>query len=226
MKILIVNPNTCSSMTDRLRRELERTRSGDTELRVTNPVHGPLAIEDEIDEAAAIPPMLALLRGEADRFDAAVIACFSDPGLDDARRLVPIPVAGMMESSVRLAATLGRRFSILTSHASRVDAKVAHLARLGLADRLASVRPLDMGVLQMDAEPEVARERILEVGGAAVREDGADVLILGCAGLAGHAILASTLGVPLIDPGAAALAEAERLVRFRQAAPRDGLSAR
>jgi allantoin racemase len=216
MKILVVNPNTSASMTDRLRRELELVKAGGTELRVTNPVEGPRAIETELDEAAAIPPMLALIRAEATRHDAVVIACFSDPGLDAARELVSIPVVGFEQSSLHLAAMLGRRFTILTSRASRVPAKRDHVARLGLSDHLASVRPLEMGVLEMDAEPDLTHRRILEVGRAAVREDRADVLVLGCAGLAGHATrLGPVLGVPIIDPGAAALATAELLVRLR-----------
>ena len=110
-----------------------------------------------------------------------VIACFSDPGLDEARELVSIPVVGIEESSLHLAAQLGRRFTILTSRGARVPAKVEHVERLGLSSRLASVRPLEMGVLEMDADPDRARARILEVGSAAVREDGAEVIVLGCA---------------------------------------------
>ena len=91
---------------------------------------------------------------------------------------------------------LGRRFTILTSRAARVAAKIEHVEHLGLSSRLASVRPLEMGVLEMDADPDRAAARILEVGGAAVREDGAEVIVLGCAGLAGHAAaLGPALGV-------------------------------
>jgi allantoin racemase len=216
MRILVVNPNTTASMTDRVRRELEAVKGRETELTVVNPAAGPAAIESAEDEALAIPPMLDLIREAAPRHDAVVIACFSDPGLDDARRIVSIPVVGIEESSLHLAAQLGRRFTILTSRAARVPAKIAHVARLGLSSRLASVRPLEMGVLEMDADPERAVARILEVGGGAVREDGAEVIVLGCAGLAGHAAtLGPTLGVPVIDPSPVALATAEMLVRLQ-----------
>jgi len=215
MKILVVNPNTSATMTDRLRRELEAVKARETELTVTNPSEGPAAIESEHDEAQAIPPMLALIGEEAPRCDAVVIACFSDPGLEQARRMVPIPVVGIEESSLHLACQVGRRFTILTSRSARVPAKLGHVARLGLSARLASVRPLEMGVLEMDADPDRARARIREVGAAAVREDGADVIVLGCAGLAGHAgALGPALGVPVIDPSPVALATAEMLVRL------------
>ena len=218
MRILIVNPNTSASMTDRLRRELEAVKGRDTELTVTNPSQGPAAIESAEDEALAIPPMLELIRDAAPRHDAVVIACFSDPGLREAREIAPIPVVGLEESSLHLAAQLGRRFTILTSRGARVPAKVDHVARLGLSSRLASVRPLEMGVLEMDADPDRAAARILEVGGAAVREDGADVIVLGCAGLAGHAAaLGPALGVAVVDPSPVALATAEMIVRLRLA---------
>jgi allantoin racemase len=145
-----------------------------------------------------------------------VIACFSDPGLREAREIAAIPVVGIEEASLYLAAELGDRFTILTSRGARVPAKVEHVTRLGLSSRLASVRPLEMGVLEMDANPDRAVARILEVGGAAVREDGAEVIVLGCAGLAGHAAaLGPALGVPVVDPSSVALATAEMLVRRR-----------
>jgi allantoin racemase len=135
MRILVVNPNTSSSMTDRLRRELEAVKSVDTQLTVTNPLEGPAAIESSDDEARAIPSLLALLADEAATHDGALIACFSDPGLDAARERVTIPVVGLMQSSVHAAAMLGR-FTILTSRRARVADKIAHVARLGLSARL------------------------------------------------------------------------------------------
>lgn len=226
MRILVVNPNTSTSMTDRLRRELEAVKGPGTGLTVTNPCEGPAAIETAWDEALAIPPTLRLLREAAGEHDAAVIACFSDPGLEAARELVSIPVVGIEEASLHLAATLGHRFTILTSRRARVPAKLDHVAHLGLSSRLASVRPLEMGVLEMDAEPERARRRIVEEGEAAVREDGAEVIVLGCAGLAGYAReLGPTLGVTVIDPSPVALVTAEMLVRLGLTHSKRGLYA-
>ena len=215
MRILVVNPNTSGSMTDRIRRELEAVKGRETELTVVNPTAGPAAIESAEDEALAIPPMLDLIREAAPRHDAVIIACFSDPGLGEARALVSIPVVGIEESSLSAAARFGR-FTILTPRASRVPAKIEHVRRLGLGGRLASVRPLEMGVLEIDADPEGAAARVLEVGGVAVRDDDAEVLVLGCAGLAGHAAAVSrALGVPVVDPNAVALATAETLAERR-----------
>ena len=188
MRILVINPNTSEGMTAHLRRELEALKGPSTELTVVNPLHGPVSIESAYDEALAVPHTLTLVRqAAADGYDAVVLACFSDPGLDAARELVPIPVVGIEEATLHVAAMLGARFSVMTSRCQRVPSKTEHVERLGLGSRLASVRPLDMSVLEMDAEPERAKERILAVAGRAVLEDAAEVIVLGCAGLAGYA---------------------------------------
>jgi allantoin racemase len=216
VKILVINPNTTESMTEHLRRELEGVAGPGVELTCANPEHGPVSIESAYDEALAIPPTLELVRSaEREGYDAVVLACFSDPGLEAARELVSIPVVGIEEATLHLAAQLGFRFTILTTRCQRVPAKTEHVAMRGLAGRLASVRPLEMSVLEMDAEPERTKTRILEVAGAAVREDGAEVIILGCAGLAGYAAdMERELGVVVLDPSPVALLTAEMIVRL------------
>lgn len=227
MKILVINPNTSSSMTDHLRRELQACKASSTTVTVVNPTNGPLSIESAFDEAHAIPPTLAVVeQAERDGYDAVVIACFSDPGLDAAREIVSIPVVGIEESALHVAAMLGHRFTVLTARCQRVPAKIDHVSRLGLNDRLASVRPLDMGVLEMDADPVRARTRILEVGRAAVEQDAAEVLVLGCAGLAGYGHeLASVLAVTIVDPTPVALKMAELLVELKLTHSKRGIYA-
>jgi allantoin racemase len=228
MKILVVNPNTSKSMTDHLRLELQACKAASTTVTVVNPASGPPSIESAFDEALAIPPILAIIeQGERDGYDAAVIACFSDPGLDAAREIVSIPVVGIEESALHVAAMLGHRFTVLTARCHRVPAKLDHVARVGLSDRLASVRPLEMGVLEMDADPVQAKARILEVGRAAVEQDAAEVLVLGCAGLAGYGYeLAHTLAVTIIDPATVALKMAELLVELKLTHSKRGIYAR
>ena len=125
MKILVINPNTSESMTAHLARELMQLKAPETELTVVNPEHGPVSIESAYDEALAIPPTLALIKqAEQDGYDAAVIACFSDPGLHAARELVSIPVIGIQEATLHVAAQLGFRFTITTTFPKRVPAKI------------------------------------------------------------------------------------------------------
>jgi allantoin racemase len=214
MKIMVINPNTTVSMTDHIRRELLPLKGLDTELVVVNPEHGPVSIESEYDEARAIPPTLDLVRqAELDGYDAVVIACFSDPGLVASREMVSIPVVGIEESTLHLAAQLGYKFSILTTRCQRVPSKTEHVHRRGLESKLASVRPLEMSVLEMDAYPERTKERILAVAGAAAAEDGAEVVILGCAGLAGYAAaIERELGLVVLDPTPIGLKTAELMV--------------
>ncbi len=227
MKILVINPNTTESMTEHLRRELAPLKGPDTELTVVNPAHGPVSIESAYDEAMAIPPTLELVKqAEKDGYDAVVLACFSDPGLEAARELVSIPVVGIEESTLHVAAMLGHKFSIMTARSQRVPNKIEHVKQCDLADKLASVRPLGMSVLEMDAEPQRAKSRIMDVAGAAVREDGAEVIILGCAGLAGYsAEIEQELGVTVLDPSPIALKIAEMLVSLKLTHSKRGLYA-
>lgn len=214
MKIAVINPNTSESMTEHLARELARVKGPETEVLCINPEHGPVSIESAYDEALAIPPTLDLIRrAAADGYDAAVIACFSDPGLHAARELVTIPVVGIQEATLHVAAQLGFRFTITTTFPKRVPAKIEAVAAAGLESRLASVRPLNMTVLEMDREPERTVQRLIEVARATAVEDGAEVLILGCAGLAGYAAdVERETGMIVLDPSPIGLKTAEMLV--------------
>jgi allantoin racemase len=223
--ICVINPNSSETMTAHLERTLDEVRAPTTRLRVVRAPDGPPSIESAFDEAQAIPPMLRLVASaETDGCDAIVIACFADPGLHAAREIASIPVVGMEEAALHVAAMLGHRFTILTTRAARVPAKRDHVAALGLEARLASIRPLGMGVLELDAEPARAEARIMDVGRAAVEEDGAEVLVLGCAGLAGYGRqLTATFGAAVVDPATVALKIAESLAVLRLAHSKRGL---
>ena len=227
MRIVVINPNTSESMTAHLRRELEVVKGPATELLVVNPDRGPVSIESAYDEAFAIPPTLELVtRSEREGAEAVVLACFSDPGLEAAREAVTIPVIGLEESTLHVAAMLGHRFTILTSFCQRVASKIEHVHLRGLASRLASVRPLDLSVLEMHAQPTRTKERMLAVAATAVREDGAEVIVLGCAGLAGYAAdLEAELRVTVLDPSPIALKTAELMVDLRLRHSKRGLYA-
>jgi len=228
MRIIVINPNTSESMTDHLRRELASISGSGVELVCVNPDHGPVSIESAFDEALAIPPTLDLVRGaERDGFDAVVLACFSDPGLEAARELVSIPVVGIGESALHLAAQLGRRFTVLTTIPQRVPCMTEHIARRGLLNRLASVRPLEMSVLELDADSSRTKIRVLAEARAAASEDGADVIVLGCAGLTGSAAeVERELGMTVVDPSPVGVLTAETLVRLGLRHSKRGLYAR
>lgn len=214
MKIMVINPNTSQSMTDHLRQELERVKRSDTKLTVVCAERGPETIESAYDEAYAIPPTLELVkRANQEDYHAIIIACFSDPGLEAAKEISKIPVIGIEESSLYVAAMLGAKFTIITPRKERIPSRRAHVHLRGLDYFLASVKSLDLSVAETDANPKKTKMRIIEVTKRAVEEDGAEVIILGCAGMAGYASeIERKLRVKVLDPTAVALKIAEAMV--------------
>jgi allantoin racemase len=200
-------------MTDHIRRELEKIKRPDTELTVVNPEHGPVSIESAYDEALAGPPTLELVRrANEEGYDAIVLACFSDPSLDAAKEVSDVPVIGIEEATLHIAAMLGHKFSIMTSLSSRIPTRDLHVRLHGLESAFASAPALNMPVLEMDANPEKAKARILELARQAVQEDGAEVIVLGCAGLAGYAEdIERELGAVVLDPTSVAFKIAEAM---------------
>ena len=214
MRILVINPNTSVSMTDHIREALIPIKRKDTKLTVVCPDRGPETIESAYDEAYAIPPTLELVsKANEEGYDAVVLACFSDPGLDAAKEVSAIPVLGIEEASLHVAAMLGARFTVLTPRKERIASKREHVHMRGLSHFLASVRSLDLTVAETDADPAKTKKRIFDVARRAVEEDGAEVIILGCGGMAGYAPeMEEKLKVKVIDPTSAALKIAEALV--------------
>jgi allantoin racemase len=214
MRIFVINPNTSESMTDHIRRELEKIKRPDTELKVVCSEYGPITIESAYDEALAQPATLERVQQANDEgYDAVILACFSDPGLDAAKEISEIPVIGIEEATMHVAAMLGHKFSITTSGYNRVPTRELHARERGLENSFASTLVLEMSVAEMDAKPEKAKARILEVAREAVAGAGTEVIILGCAGLAGYAEdVERELGVVVLDPTSVALKVAEAMV--------------
>jgi allantoin racemase len=219
MKILVINPNTSESMTQHIREELNRIKRHDTDLTVVCVENGPETIESADDEALAVPPTLDLVKeANQEHYDAIILACFSDPGLEQAKEISTIPVFGIGESSFHMAAMLGAKFSIMTTQQERIPAKTEHVRRRGLDHFLASVRSLDLSVAETDNNPEKTKARVFEEARKAAEEDGAEVIILGCAGMAGYAPeIESKLNTKVLDPTAVALKLAEAMVDLRRA---------
>jgi allantoin racemase len=227
MKILVINPNTSDSMTEHLRHALAPIKRPDTELEVVSPEHGPITVECEYDEVYASANMLPLVkRANLEGFDAIIIACFSDPGITAAREISAIPVVGIQEATLHVACMLGAKFTIVTNRVQRVAHKHEQARHLGLESKLASVRPLGMSVAEADSQPDRAKARIIEVSRRAIEEDGAEVIVLGCAGMAGYAEdVERALGVVVLDPSSVALKVAEAFVDLRLHHARIGLYA-
>ncbi|NWF55808.1 MAG: aspartate/glutamate racemase family protein [Syntrophaceae bacterium] len=213
MKIMVINPNTSRSMTEHIRKEVEKIKRVDTQLSVLCPDKGPETIESAYDEAHAIPPTLELVKkANREGYDAVILACFSDPGLEAAKEVSKIPVVGIEEATLHIAAMLGARFSIMTPRKQRIPMREDHVHLRGLSHFLASVRSLDLSVADTDRYPEKTKQRVFEMAQKAVEEDGAEVIILGCAGMAGYATeLEAKLSIKVLDPTAVALKIAEAM---------------
>jgi allantoin racemase len=174
---------------------------------------GPASIESMYEEYLSIPPTAALLRDvEHEGFDAAILGCFGDPGLDGLREISDMLVVGPAGASIGLATTLGHRFSIVTVTASIVPALRRLAWEAGALEALASVRYIETSVLAVNQEPGAALERMLEQGRAAIENDGADTLVLGCMSMGFLDVaeeMTRVLGVPVINPSKASLKVAE-----------------
>jgi allantoin racemase len=211
MRLLVVNPNTTRSMTDKIGAAARAVAAKDTTVIATNPASGPPSIEGYYDEVFAIPGLIEEMR-QAGEVDATIIACFDDTGLDAARSFSPAPVIGIGEAGFHLASLIAGRFSVVTTLSRSVPAIEHNLVRYGLASRCAKVRAADVAVLELEIPGSAARGRISREIDRAIHEDDAEAIVLGCAGMADLAnALSREHGLPVIDGVAAAVKLAESL---------------
>ena len=132
MRLLVINPNTTASMTEKIGIAARRAATPGTEIVATTPPQGPVSIEGYYDEALAVPGILQMMRNTPD-FDAVIIACFDDTGIDAARCLTDVPVLGIGEAAYHFASMLSNKFSVVTTLARSVPALEHNLHRYGLA---------------------------------------------------------------------------------------------
>ena len=213
MQLFVINPNATASMTDQIRRAAMRAARPDTVLEVANPTDTPVSIEGYHDEAMAVPAMLAQIRAAEARGAAGhVIACFDDPGLDAAREVAQGPVIGTCEAGVRVAGMIAARFCVVTTLARAVPIIEDRVAHYGAARACRKVRCVDMPVLALEETPREARRALAAQVAKARDDDGAEAVILGCAGMSDLcAELTQESGVPVIDGVDAAVRLVEAL---------------
>mgnify|MGYP001034895762 CR=1 FL=1 len=211
MRILVINPNTTASMTTKIGRAASSVAASATKIVAVNPQDGPPSIEGYFDEVFAIPGIIAEMAGN-EAADAYVIACFDDTGLDAARCATDAPVIGIGEAAFHMASLISGKFSVVTTLARSVPAIEHNLVKYGLASRCAKVRASDVPVLDLEKPDSDARHKISDEIGRAIREDNAEAIVLGCAGMADLASqLSHEHGVPVLDGVACAVKLAESL---------------
>ena len=204
-EILWVNPVGTGDFDAETLRLIEAVRAPQHEPRIRHLEHGPPHLEYHLYEHDALSPMLELMReAEADECGAGVIGCFYDGGLRELREALRMPVVGMAEASLLLAASLGHRFSIVVGRRKWIPKMSDNVLLYGLERKLASFRSVEMGIPDVLADPELFFDRVLEEGRRAVDEDGAEVVVLSeIATPAFWERARVELPVPLVDPGVA-----------------------
>lgn len=209
MTIYIINPNSSRAVTDGIDRAMEPLRSASPVQIVAMQLdEGPKGIETQAHVDSVVVPLLSQAAALEDGASAFVTACFSDPGLAALREQSRHPVLGIAESAVLTAMTLGQRFGIFSILSRSVPRHIRMLGAMGVMDRLAADLPLELGVADLtDRNRTFARLR--EVGTRLRDDHGAEVLILGCAGMTSYrADLSEALGRPVVEPCEAAAAMA------------------
>jgi allantoin racemase len=212
MRLLVVNPNTTQAMTDEIGRQARRYAREDTEIEAVSPPWGPASIEGHAEEELAAVATLQLVAERAGEYDGVAIACYGDPGLYACREVSLVPVVGIAEASMLMACTVAHSFSIVTVLDRTKPLLDDVVRRYGMESRCTSVRATGLAVLDIDRDPDAAGRRIVEQARAAVEEEGAEAILLGCAGMGPlDRQVAEALGVPAIDGVVAAVKALEGL---------------
>lgn len=210
MRILLINPNSDPGMTAAIQESAAAYAAGDFEVVTVSNPEAPRFLESYEDEIRCGPGVMRILRQNEEAYDAFVIACHSDSHLNAARELTTKPVIGIGEASMKLASFLGHNFSVVTTHRHSVPGKLLQVRAYHLQDLLVSIRTPEEGEEGWSDEG-----LFLEMSRRAVQEDGAEVIVLGCAGLSGmDRKIREALNVPVLDGVACALIMASGFVRY------------
>jgi allantoin racemase len=213
--VIVINPNSTAAVTAAMDEGLAPLRlAGGPAIECLTLAEGPPGIESQSDADSVIAPLCRTIRARDNDAAAFVVACFSDPGLHSARDTTRKPVLGIAECGILTALTLGQRFGVIAILAKSVPRHLRYIGAMGLTGRLAGDLPIGLGVTEL-AQEAVTLKRMIETG-ARLRDDkGADVLVMGCAGMARYrGRLQSALGIPVIEPTQAAVTMAIGRVRL------------
>lgn len=223
MHLLVINPNISQSVSDLIENEARRASSPGTEITMRTARSGMAYIETRFESLLAAPAVAEIIAEEGGQADAVLVAAFGDPGMPALKEMLDVPVIGITEAALATASLLGVRFSIVAISERITPWYRECVERNGLITRLASLRSLhdplhDIGSVQQDF-----REDLVRLANEVVDRDGADVVILAGAPLAGLAReVAKQIPVPVVDGISAGVAQAEALVRLAPGRHRKG----
>jgi len=224
MKLLLINPNTSQPMTEGIAAAAREVAAADTVIVARCPSFGPLSIEGHFDDtfgAAGVAEQAMLAAGEG--FDATVIACFGDPGLDAAREALAGPVLGIAEAAFHAAAFLATGFSVVTTMTRTCVIAERLVQRYGFEHACRGIHGTDIPVLALEHCSADTVAQIEAAARQALAGDRSEAIVLGCAGMAALCrTLQQRLGVPVVDGVAAAVKFAEALVALGLRTPKIG----
>ncbi|WP_199259309.1 aspartate/glutamate racemase family protein [Paracoccus binzhouensis] len=215
MRILVVNVNTTETMTHGIGVQARKAAAPGTEIVALTPRFGAESVEGNFESyLAAVGVMDAVMRYDQP-FDAVIQAGYGEHGREGLQELLEVPVVDITEAAASTAMFLGHKYSVVTTLDRAVPMIEDRLKLAGLDARCASVRASGMAVLELETQPERAVEAIVEQAAAAVERDHAEVICLGCGGMAElEAKVRERTGVPVVDGVASAVTIAESLVRL------------
>ncbi|MBD3413186.1 MAG: Asp/Glu/hydantoin racemase [Candidatus Aminicenantes bacterium] len=211
-KILIINPNSDPNMTKDIQKSADGFSQGDFEVECLSTLGAPKFIETYQDQKDAAPGMISLVKQYREKWDAFIVACHCDPNLDLIKGITNKPVVGIGEASMKIASILGTSFSVIQTSQYSVSMKEQLVQKYHLQSSLASVRAPEDEMKDWSKE-----KKYLETARAAVKTDGADAIVLGCAGMTGlDDLIQKELGVWVLDGVVCALILAAGLVKSKQ----------
>lgn len=214
-KILVINPNSTEAVTRGIDEAMVPLRmAGGPAIDCVTLKEGPPGIETQQHVDGVVAPLVALVRGCESAYSAFVIACYSDPGLHSVREATRKPVLGISECGILTALTLGQRFGVIAILQRSIPRHLRYVGALGVVDRMAGELPVGLAVTEL-ADEKKTFGRMVETGKALRDLHGADVVVMGCAGMARYRKpLQDELGIPVVEPTQAAVTMAIGRVRL------------
>jgi Asp/Glu/hydantoin racemase len=212
-RILVINPNSTESVTRGIDEACAPLRlPGGPRIECVTLKEGPPGIETQQHVDGVVSPLLEKIK-ESDA-SAFVIACYSDPGLHTLREATKKPVLGISECGILTALTLGQKFGVIAILRQSIPRHLRYMGALGVMDRLAGELPVGLSVVELSNQ-EKTFGRMVEVGKRLRDGHGADVIVMGCAGMARYRKpLQDAVDLPVVEPTQAAVSMAIGRVRL------------
>jgi len=217
-RILVINPNSTEAVTRGIDEACEPLRmTGGPGIDCVTLKEGPPGVETQQHVDGVVAPLINLVRSREKDYDAFVIACYSDPGLHSVREVTKKPVLGISECGIFTALTLGQRFGVIAILKQSIARHLRYVGALGVSQRLAGELRVGLPVTELSDEKKTFGRRV-DVGKALRDTHGADVVVMGCAGMARYRKpLQDEIGIPVVEPTQAAVAMAIARVRLNWA---------